>query len=59
MTPMDIDPGADAEEDATSQALFRTTKALSDKDREQVLRFAEFLRTAGTPPRIDDNPAQP
>lgn len=37
--------------DETSQALYRTTADLSDADREQVLRFAQFLRDAG--------PAQP
>lgn len=35
--------------------LFRTATALSDSDKEQVLRFAEFLRTAGKPPK----PKQP
>jgi transcriptional regulator with XRE-family HTH domain len=34
-----------AEESA--RALFRTAKGLSDRDREQVMRFAEFLRNAG------------
>jgi transcriptional regulator with XRE-family HTH domain len=33
--------------DETTDALFRTTKELSSTDREQVLRFAQFLRTAG------------
>ena len=31
-------------------ALFRATQPLSDTDRDQVLRFAEFLRNAGKPP---------
>jgi transcriptional regulator with XRE-family HTH domain len=34
-----------------ARALFRAAKGLSDRDREQVVRFAEFLRNAG--------PAQP
>jgi transcriptional regulator with XRE-family HTH domain len=46
--------GAEPEQDPTSAALFRATKALSDRDREQVLRFAEFLRNAGPAPHIDD-----
>jgi transcriptional regulator with XRE-family HTH domain len=46
--------GAELEEDPTSVALFRTAKGLSDRDREQVLRFAEFLRNAGQPPPVDD-----
>jgi transcriptional regulator with XRE-family HTH domain len=44
--------GADAEPDPTDVQLFRATKALSGRDKEQVLRFAEFLRTAGTPPPV-------
>lgn len=32
-----------------AQPLFRATAALSDTDREQVLRFAEFLAAAGKP----------
>lgn len=44
--------GADPEVDETTQALFRTTKELSDNDRAQVLRFAEFLRNAGPPPEV-------
>jgi transcriptional regulator with XRE-family HTH domain len=39
------------EADEAVKALFRATKGLSDRDREQVVRFAEFLRNAG--------PAQP
>jgi transcriptional regulator with XRE-family HTH domain len=35
------------EVDETTNALFRTTQELSSADREQVLRFAQFLRTAG------------
>jgi transcriptional regulator with XRE-family HTH domain len=46
--------GADVEEDPTSVALFRAAKGLSDLDRKQVLRFAEFLRNAGQPPPVSD-----
>lgn len=38
-------------EDETTGALFRTTRDLSDGDKEQVLRFAQFLRNAGQAPR--------
>jgi len=44
------DPAA-TNEDSTTTALYRTTAELSTTDREQVLRFAQFLRDAG--------PAQP
>ena len=37
-------------EDQTSEALFRTAKDLTERDKEQVLRFAEFLKNAGPPP---------
>jgi transcriptional regulator with XRE-family HTH domain len=36
--------------DETEGALFRTTRELSEGDREQVLQFALFLRNAGKPP---------
>lgn len=39
-----------ASDDATMQALFRTTSDLTDTDRKQVLNFARFLRGAGPPP---------
>jgi transcriptional regulator with XRE-family HTH domain len=32
-----------------AEPLFRATAALSDEDKEQVLRFAEFLAAAGKP----------
>lgn len=32
-------------------ALFRATDALSETDKAQVLRFAQFLATAGSPPK--------
>ncbi|MGH3686705.1 MAG: helix-turn-helix transcriptional regulator [Pseudonocardiaceae bacterium] len=52
--------GAGLEEDETVQALFRAAKELSDHDRAQVLRFAEFLRNAGPPPPVvGDAPKQP
>jgi transcriptional regulator with XRE-family HTH domain len=38
---------APAAEDETTTALYRTTEELSSTDREQVLRFAQFLRDAG------------
>lgn len=34
--------------------LFRTTATLSDEDRDQVLRFAQFLASAGPPHRPND-----
>jgi transcriptional regulator with XRE-family HTH domain len=37
-------------EDQLTRALYRTTRELSDRDREQLLRFAQFLRDAGGPP---------
>jgi transcriptional regulator with XRE-family HTH domain len=37
-------------EDPTVQALFRAAKDLSDQDRQQVVQFAEFLRSAGRAP---------
>lgn len=47
--------GAEIEEDPTSLALFRATKTLSENERIQVLRFAEFLRNAGPAPLLDDD----
>lgn len=45
-------------EDETTGALFRATRELSERDREQVLRFAQFLRNAGPAPRVgDEDPA--
>jgi transcriptional regulator with XRE-family HTH domain len=39
-------------EDETVSALFRATRNLKQEDKEQVLRFAEFLKGAGqAPPR--------
>jgi transcriptional regulator with XRE-family HTH domain len=43
-------------EDTTTTALFRAARELSDRDREQVLRFAQFLRGAGrAPDPIEDD----
>ena len=36
--------------DDALRPLFRTTRELSEQDREQVLRFAQFLRHAGRAP---------
>jgi transcriptional regulator with XRE-family HTH domain len=47
--------GQEPVRDTTVDALFRTTNALSDSGKEQLLRFAEFLREAGPAPRLDDN----
>jgi transcriptional regulator with XRE-family HTH domain len=41
-------------EDGTTGALFRAARDLSESDRVQVLRFAEFLRGAGKPPKPRD-----
>jgi transcriptional regulator with XRE-family HTH domain len=45
--------GNEMDDDPTALALFRTANALTDDDRQQVLRFAEFLREAGPAPTID------
>lgn len=42
----------DGDGTADSQALFRATAQLSTDDKEQVLRFAQFLAAAGTPPAV-------
>ncbi len=41
--------GEDSEEVDMSAPLYRATETLSDHDKEQVLRFAEFLAGAGRP----------
>ena len=41
---------------AENQALFRATAQLSDEDKEQVLRFAQFL-AAGKPTAVHPAPA--
>lgn len=42
--------GEEQEEDPVAGALYRTARDLRQEDREQVLRFAEFLRGAGGAP---------
>lgn len=37
---------------AENQALFRATANLSEEDKEQVLRFAQFLAAGEAPPRL-------
>lgn len=37
-------------DDDVTQALYRTTRELSERDREQLLNFAQFLSGAGGPP---------
>ncbi len=44
--------GHSRSEDPTTTALFRAAKNLSDDDKQQVLRFAEFLREAGHAPPV-------
>jgi transcriptional regulator with XRE-family HTH domain len=46
--------GEPQEEDPVTGALFRATKELTTQDREQVLRFAQFLRSAGTAPETEE-----
>lgn len=49
--------GQETPTDETTDALFRTAKGLTDEDRQQVLRFAEFLKAAGpasSVPRTED-----
>lgn len=41
-------------EDETTEALFRAARDLSEGDKAQVLRFAEFLRNAGPAPDQGD-----
>jgi len=51
--PLDWFYNTDAEpivEDDTVSALFRATKNLTQEDKEQVRRFAEFLNGAGQAP---------
>jgi len=43
------------EADDTIGAIYRAARELSDQDREQVRRFAEFLRSAGNPPEPADD----
>jgi transcriptional regulator with XRE-family HTH domain len=41
----EVEEGAAGDE--TTKALFRAASDLSDQDKEQVLRFAQFLKSAG------------
>lgn len=45
--------GRDVPADDTTTALFRATNSLTETDKEQVLRFAEFLRGAGKAPEVE------
>lgn len=46
--PLDYFSGEEVPaDDNTTDAIFRTAQELSSSDREQVLRFAQFLRSAG------------
>jgi transcriptional regulator with XRE-family HTH domain len=47
--PVDWLLGEDHTSVAETDPLFRATARLSDEDKEQVLRFAEFLAAAGRP----------
>lgn len=55
-TPLSYYLGEDEQQETGSyqdpmlRALFRTTRDLSDHDREQVLRFAQFLQQTGPAP---------
>ena len=39
-------------QDAELVALFRTTKGLTTEDRQQVLRFAQFLQSSTSPNKL-------
>ncbi|HEY2181028.1 MAG TPA: helix-turn-helix transcriptional regulator [Solirubrobacteraceae bacterium] len=49
----------DVPQDETAGALFRTAQDLSERDKEQVLRFAEFLRNAGQAPSPRQEDGEP
>jgi transcriptional regulator with XRE-family HTH domain len=42
-------------EDELTQTLYRTTSELSERDRAQLLRFAQFLSEAGEPPQVSED----
>ncbi len=44
-----IGDAAPYQEDDTTMSILRTSKELGSHDREQLLRFAEFLKSAGSP----------
>jgi transcriptional regulator with XRE-family HTH domain len=46
--------GEAPDQDPVVGALYRTARNLTHEDREQVLRFAEFLRSAGAAPPPDE-----
>lgn len=52
-TSVDSLLGREVPTDETTTALFRATSSLTEIDKEQVLRFAEFLRGAGKAPEVD------
>lgn len=41
---------SESAQDPAFRALFRAARGLSDQDKEQVVRFAQFLRHAGRAP---------
>lgn len=51
--------GGSAVDDPTTTALFRAAKHLTEGDKQQVLRFAEFLREAGRAPTPTPGPEEP
>ena len=42
-------------EDEVTRALYRTTRELSDRDRAQLLNFAQFLSSAEGPPPLPED----
>lgn len=49
-----------SDEEQTLNVLFHTTRSLTEEDRGQVLKFAQFLKKAGSAPKLnplvkDDN----
>ncbi|WNV82887.1 helix-turn-helix domain-containing protein [Umezawaea sp. Da 62-37] len=51
--------GEEDDNAAVDSALFRATAELSEDDKEQVLRFAQFLASAGPPPAARRRRAAP
>lgn len=51
--------GEEDEAAAVDSALYRATQDLSDDDKAQVLRFAQFLAAAGPPPTTGRRRAAP
>lgn len=52
--PETVDEGS-----AENQALFRATANLSEEDKEQVLRFAQFLAAGEAPPGLRNRAGSP